>query len=119
MGATPPTDRKRRARHVLVAGAGNIGSSLIPHLARLPGIGEVTIIDRDGYEPGNLGQADITPRDVGQAKAAVQARRLRRLDPSLRVRAVRADLHELPLGMFRADLILAALDSKEARRVVN
>jgi len=104
---------------VLVAGAGNIGSSLIPHLARLPGIGEVTIIDRDGYEPGNLGQADITPRDVGQAKAAVQARRLRRLDPSLRVRAVRADLHELPLGMFRADLILAALDSKEARRVVN
>lgn len=108
-----------RAQHLLVAGAGNNGSSLIPHLARMPGIGEVTIIDRDVYEPGNLGQADIAPGDVGRAKAAVQARRLRRLDPSLRVHAVQADLHDLALGRFRADLILAALDSKEARRVVN
>ena len=119
MSQTPAADRKRQAKHVLVAGVGNIGSSLIPHLARLPDISEVTIVDRDIYEPSNVGQADITPGDVGSAKAGVQARRLRRLSPSLHVRAVQADLHDIPLGMFRADFILAALDSREARRVVN
>jgi molybdopterin/thiamine biosynthesis adenylyltransferase len=119
MSQTLATDRKRPSKHVLVAGVGNIGSSLIPHLARLPDVDTVTIVDRDIYEAGNVGQADITPGDVGLAKAGVQVRRLRRLSPSLHVRAVQADLHNIPLGMFRTDFILAALDSREARRVVN
>ena len=119
MNRNPGAHAKRRPKHVLVAGVGNIGSSLIPHLARLPDVGAVTIVDRDIYEASNVCQADIAPGDVGSAKAGVQTRRLRRLSPSLHVRPVRADLHDIPLGMFRVDYILAALDSREARRVVN
>lgn len=111
--APPPGKR------VLIAGAGNIGSSLIPLVGRMGGIGEVTVVDRDVYELRNLPQQNILPPDVGRFKAAVQARRLGRINPSLRVRGIHADLHEVPLGLLRCDVLLACLDSLEARRVVN
>ena len=42
------------ARRVMVAGiGGNIGSHLAEHLARMPEIGSLVLIDRDSYEPRN------------------------------------------------------------------
>lgn len=111
--------RKQALKRLVLTGVGNIGSSLIPHLARLSGVGQVTIIDRDIYEQKNLMVQAILPGDVGRAKAAVQARRLRRINPSLEVQALQVDLHDIPLGELRADVILACLDSREARRVIN
>ena len=58
--------------HVVVVGCGgNIGASLIPHLARMSEVNRVTLIDRDVYEPANLRTQDIVPSDVGKAKALV------------------------------------------------
>ncbi len=111
--ATPPNKR------VVVAGVGNIGSFLVAHLARMPNLAQVTIIDRDVYEDRNLSQQDIQPGDVGRAKAQVQAHRLRRLNRSLQVRALNMDLHDVPLGELRADVLLGCLDSLEGRRVMN
>ena len=63
-------------RHVVVVGAGgNIGSHLAPHLVRLPGVGRVTLVDRDRYERGNLPFQDMEAGDVGRPKAEVQAER--------------------------------------------
>lgn len=104
---------------VVVGAGGNIGSHLVPHLARMPGIGCVTLVDKDIYEAGNLASQSLTPRDVGHSKASVQARILRRIRPSLTVTALNYAVEDLPLGRVRADVILACLDSRSARQYVN
>ncbi len=105
--------------HVVVVGCGGIGSSLIPHLARMSEVNRVTLIDRDVYEPANLRTQDIVPSEVGKAKALVQARRLRRIDPTLQVEAIVGPVENVALGRLKSNLILAGLDSRRARQVVN
>jgi molybdopterin/thiamine biosynthesis adenylyltransferase len=104
---------------VVVGAGGNIGSHLVRHLGRMPAIGRVTLIDRDVYEAANLRSQDITPAAVGKSKAMVQARCLRQVNPALPVQAISAAIEDVPLGALRADVLLACLDSKGARRVVN
>lgn len=112
--------QEKRDKGVVVVGAGgNIGSHLVPHLGRMPHVGRVTLIDKDVYEAGNLHTQDITPRDVGKLKALAQARKLRRINPSLRVEAISDAVERVPLGKLRADVILSCLDSRIARQHVN
>ncbi len=107
-------------RHVLVVGAGgNIGSSVVRHVARIPEVAYLTLIDRDHYEAGNLAGQDIVPTDIGRAKAVVQRERATAIRPDLLVSAIVADLETLPMGVFDCDLILACLDSPSARQGVN
>jgi molybdopterin/thiamine biosynthesis adenylyltransferase len=105
--------------HVVVVGCGNIGSHLVPHLARMPEVGWVTLIDRDVYTPDNIEGQDIVAGDVDKPKAEVQAARLRRINPRLDARPVVDGVENLPLVLLRGDVILAGLDSKLARQVVN
>jgi molybdopterin/thiamine biosynthesis adenylyltransferase len=103
----------------VVGAGGNIGSHLVPHLGRMPGVGSVLLIDRDVYEAKDLAGQAILPGDVGRRKATVQARRLRRIAPGLEVEWLCADVERLPWGTLRGDLILAGLDSRRARQWVN
>ncbi len=105
--------------HVVLVGAGNIGSHLIAHLGRAAGVAALTLIDPDRYEPRNLAGQAIDRRDVGRPKVTVQARRLGRINPSLRIWALCAAVEDVPLGALRADAIVACLDSRRARMVVN
>ena len=105
--------------HVIAVGAGAIGSHLLPHLARLPVISRLTVIDQDRYDAGNTRGQDIEMRDVGRPKALAQARRLRRINPNLAVVAIHSAVERVPLGALRGDVILAALDSHKARMDVN
>jgi molybdopterin/thiamine biosynthesis adenylyltransferase len=105
--------------HIVVVGAGTIGSHVLPHIARMPDVTDVTVIDRDRYERSNLAAQNIYESDAGKSKAQLQARRLRQIDHSLRVRAVHAPIEDVPLGWVRADAILACLDSRQARMAVN
>jgi len=109
----------KTTRHVIVVGVGNIGSHLVPHLGRMPGLAGVTLIDRDRYDESNLVGQDITRRDVGRLKVRVQAARLRRINPGLVVRAVAAAVEELPLGLLQADALLGCVDSRAARQTLN
>ncbi len=104
---------------VVVGSGGNIGSHLIPHLGRMPEVGHVTLVDYDVYEHKNLQTQDIVPADIGKPKALVQAQRLRRINPHIEVRAIPEPVENIPLGHLRCDVILAGLDSKRARQVVN
>jgi molybdopterin/thiamine biosynthesis adenylyltransferase len=105
--------------HVVVVGAGTIGSHVLPHIARIPGVDVITIIDRDRYEAANLATQNIFTLDVGKSKAQVQARRVKSIDGSIDVRPIHAPVEDVPLGWLRADVILACLDSRRARMVVN
>ena len=87
----------------LVGAGGNIGSHLVPHLGRMPGIGRVTLVDRDIYEKRNLISQDILPGDVGSDKALVQAHRLSAINPNLHVIPVVGAVENMPLGSLRAD----------------
>jgi molybdopterin/thiamine biosynthesis adenylyltransferase len=104
---------------VVVGAGGNIGSHLVPLLARQPELGRLTLIDPDLYEPANICSQAVAPRDVGRAKARVQAARARRIRPELAVEAIVAAVEQVPLGRLRASWIVACLDSRRARQVVN
>src|SRR5271167_220280 len=105
--------------HLGLAGCGAIGSSLIWSLSHMPGVTRITLIDPDTYQKSNLRSQHICPCDVGQPKVAVLARRLRTLNPELDVTAMVAPIEDVPLGLLRANLLLAGLDSKAARQTVN
>jgi molybdopterin/thiamine biosynthesis adenylyltransferase len=104
---------------IVVIGAGGcIGSSLVTHLARLPGVRRVCLVDQDVYDASNLRSQNIRHRDVGRPKASVQARRLREIDPDLVVEAIMASVEAVPLGRLRCDVLLACVDSRGARRAI-
>ncbi len=105
---------------ITLVGLGNIGSHLVQLLANLPGLTQVTLVDKDRYEPANLATQRITRADVGGAKSAVQAAWLRLHNPSVQVTAVAADIAHVPAGYLRCSgLIIACLDSLASRVVVN
>lgn len=107
------------ARVVVVGAGGNIGSHLVPHLARMPEIGRLTLVDRDTYEERNRGNQDLPGRSARRSKAAAQGQRARAVNPGLSVRALRADVESMPVAALRGDLMLACLDSRRARQAVN
>lgn len=118
--ALPARDLRRANKHLVVVGAGgNIGSHMVPLLARLPGVTRLTLVDFERYEERNLMSQAITSADVGQPKARVQACYARRINPKLEVVPITDRLEYVPLGCLRGDVILAGLDSKESRRFAN
>jgi len=117
---TKLNEQNEMSRHVIVVGCGgNIGSHMIPHLARSSNVGRVTLIDHDTYEPKNLKAQDIVPSDVGKSKATVQKRRLKKINPALEVTAMVERIENVPLHHRKGDVILAGLDSRRARQFVN
>jgi adenylyltransferase/sulfurtransferase len=105
---------------VIVVGAGgNIGSHLVPHLARNPRVSRLTLIDPDRYEPENLMGQDIVETNLGEPKVTAQARRLRSINGDVAITPIQDSVEHVPLGKLRADLIVACLDSRKSRMVVN
>lgn len=106
-------------KRITLIGVGNIGSHNAAHLARMPGVTGVTLVDPDRYTPENLATQSIYPRDSSRPKAIVMAARLRRINPQLKAVPIVAAVEDVPLGRLRADVILAALDRRRARQNVN
>lgn len=74
-----------KAAHLLVIGAGGIGSPVIQYLAAA-GIGALTIVDDDVVSLSNLQRQTLyTTQDVGQPKAQVAAARVHALNPYVAV----------------------------------
>lgn len=110
-----------RSARVLVVGAGALGNEVIKNLALL-GIGQLMIIDRDTIELTNLPRAVLFREEhIGQPKAAVAAEGARALNADTLVTALRGDVtKDIGLGVFRrADVVVACLDNRAARRAVN
>jgi molybdopterin/thiamine biosynthesis adenylyltransferase len=101
-----------------VVGLGNIGSQLVPLLAR-GGLGGLTLVDPDAYDARNLGTQNIEADDTGRAKVDVMEALALGIDPSLHVTAIQAAVEDVPLGRLRADLVFSAPDTRQARQHVN
>jgi len=123
-----PQARLRQA-HVLVLGAGGLGSAVLMNLAGL-GIGAVTVVDQDLVELRNFArQFTYTEAEIGQPKADRVAAWLRAFDPTVRVvsflRRVEApqDVTDLLAGTRDTgpvDLVVSAIDEPdEVDRWVN
>jgi len=115
-------DQKKLAdAKILVVGAGAIGNEILKNLALL-GIGHIVVIDLDAIESSNLSRSVLfRPSDVGQKKASIAAERTREIYTKCEVMPFCGNvMHDLGLGIFGwADVILGALDNREARLWVN
>jgi len=100
---------------IIIVGVGNIGSYAAPLVARIPGLGLVVLIDKDSYEESNLAGQDITRKDVGKTKVEVIGRRLRRINPELKIVTIARAVEDLPLGMIRSTVLLGCVDSRKTR----
>src|SRR6266849_7285797 len=86
--------RKLLDSHVAIVGCGALGSFQAAALARA-GVGRLTVIDRDYIEPSNLQRQwlfDEADAAAGLPKAIAAERSLARINSSLRVSGVVADL---------------------------
>lgn len=111
---------KLLASKVLVVGAGAIGNEVAKNLA-LVGVGHVEVCDMDTIEYSNLARC-VFFRDnhEGRNKAEVLAEEIATLNPD--VNAVGHDLavQRLGIGYVRQfDIVIGALDNREARAWVN
>ncbi len=118
-----------RAAHVIVLGAGGLGSAVLMNLAGL-GVGAVTVVDQDRVELRNFArQFTYTEAEVGEPKAERVAQWLSAFDPTLRVEAFRRrvestdDVASLLRGSALSDLpdlVVSAIDEPdEVDRWVN
>ena len=82
-----------RSSWVLLLGAGALGSAMAELLVR-GGVSRLVIMDGEALEAGNLVRHTLDLTDVRYSKADALARRLRTLNPDLRVHTFRKPLDE-------------------------
>lgn len=75
------------ASHVMIAGCGSVGGSLVESLVRL-GATRAVVADPEVFDFSNLNRQACTLADVGRSKAAVLADRARAINPHFDVRVL-------------------------------
>jgi molybdopterin/thiamine biosynthesis adenylyltransferase len=104
-----------------IVGCGGLGTNIAVHLAGM-GIGRLILIDFDRVERSNLNRQFLyTPADVGGAKCDLLAARLGAYAPDCAIDRVNrriACADDLSVAAH-ADILLAAVDGNDARRVLN
>jgi molybdopterin/thiamine biosynthesis adenylyltransferase len=111
---------KLLSSRVLVVGAGAIGNEVAKNLA-LVGVGHVEICDMDTIEHSNLARC-VFFRDVheGLNKATVLAQEIATLNPDIEAVGHGVAVQRLGVGYLRQfDIVIGALDNREARAWVN
>ena len=114
---------KIRSKHVLMIGAGALGSGNAEVLTRA-GIGKLTIIDRDYVEASNLQRQQLyTENDVAEKlpKAAAAEKRLKAINSDVEIQAIIGDATPEKLEELagEVDLIIDATDNFETRMAIN
>jgi molybdopterin/thiamine biosynthesis adenylyltransferase len=109
------------ASHVLVIGAGGLGSPALLYLGSA-GVGTITVVDHDTVDRTNLQrQIAHTEARVGQPKVSSAAEAIAAINPEVRVRALqqRADAALLSELVAVADVVLDCSDNFATRHAVN
>ena len=113
--------RKLKAASVAVIGAGGIGSAVIPALAGV-GLGQVTIIDDDVVELGNLHRQPLfRERDAGYSKADLALQFVQRLNHFVKATPVQAHIGAENAGELLSghDLVIDGSDNFATRLAVS
>lgn len=106
--------------HVLVIGAGGIGSPALQYLAAA-GIGRLTIVDDDAVDRSNLQRQTLFgTTDIGVAKVEAAAAAIARLTPDVDVtaRRLRIDAATAPTLLAGVDVVLDGCDNFATRLAV-
>lgn len=122
-GIGPEGQRKLRGKHVLIVGAGALGTGNAETLVRA-GVGTVTIADRDYVDWSNLQRQQLFGEEDARQrlpKAVAARRRLAEVNAEADVRAVVGDVTAETIDTLTegVDLILDATDNFETRFLVN
>ena len=107
--------------HVLIVGAGGLGSPAGLYLAS-SGVGHITLIDHDTVELGNLQrQIAHTTARIGQFKVDSMQESLTALNPDTHITALphRADAALLNRCVPQADVVLDCADNFATRQTIN
>jgi len=113
--------KKLKGARVAIVGAGGIGSAVIPALAGA-GIGELTIIDDDSVELGNLHRQPLfRERDAGYSKADLALQFVQRLNHFVKARPVqeRVSAENAAQLLDDHDLVIDGTDNFATRLAVN
>lgn len=109
------------AAHVLVIGAGGLGSPALMYLAA-SGVGTLTVVDDDSVDLTNLQRqiAHTTDR-VGQPKVSSAGQAIQALNPEVRLiaKVARASPADLQQWVQSADVVLDCSDNFATRHAVN
>ena len=112
---------KLRAAHVLVIGAGGLGSPIALYLAAA-GVGQLTLCDNDSVDLTNL-QRQIAHQTsaLGQNKADSAARTAHAINPTVQITPLpqRADDDLLAHLVGKVDLVIDASDNFATRHAIN
>ena len=108
------------AAKVLVVGAGALGNEVVKNLT-LMGVGSILVVDFDVVEASNLARCVFfRAGDDGRDKATALSERANELNADVDVVACFGDIRAFGTGIaYRADVIVGALDNREARLYVN
>jgi adenylyltransferase/sulfurtransferase len=112
--------KKLQEAKVLVVGAGAIGNEVVKNLV-LVGVGHIDVCDMDTIENSNLSRCVFfRVDDLGLYKAEVLASRASELDSNIHLTSFREPVQRLGVGKIQDyDLVIGALDNREARAWVN
>jgi hypothetical protein len=109
-------------KKLAIIGAGGIGSNLaellIPALRRLSISANITIMDNDVVEAGNLGHQRYTTDDLGMKKVDALVSRLHNASTSVEVSACTENLREAS-QLVGFDMVVVCVDRPEPRRLVH
>jgi molybdopterin/thiamine biosynthesis adenylyltransferase len=108
---------------VAIIGCGALGSNIATLLVRA-GVGHVRIVDRDFIEYHNLQRQVLFDEEdirAGLPKAAAAERHLRKMNSSVEVEGIVADVNYTNIEGFctGADIVLDGLDNIETRFLIN
>ncbi|WP_421385055.1 thiazole biosynthesis adenylyltransferase ThiF [Bacillus salacetis] len=115
--------QKLSQKHVLIVGAGALGSGNAEALVRA-GVGKVTIIDRDYVEWSNLQRQQLYKEKDAEnriPKAVAARQRLKQINSMVTVEAITADagVPELEKLQKGVDVIVDATDNFDTRMIIN
>ena len=107
--------------HVLLIGAGGIGSPAIQYLAAA-GIGTISVVDDDVVSLSNLQrQVLYSETQIGEAKVAAVAAAVERMNPDVTFHAIRSrvDRETSPDTLKDVDVVIDGSDNFATRLIVN
>ncbi len=107
--------------HILVIGAGGLGSAAAPYLAAA-GVGHITLVDHDEVDLTNLQrQITHTESSVGKSKVASGKEFLQRLNSSIQIETIQAKATTSLLDELlpSVDVVLDCTDNFSTRHLIN
>lgn len=107
--------------HVLIIGAGGLGSACAPYLAAA-GVGKITLVDHDHVELTNLQRQIMHQQEsIGMSKVASGKRFLKSLNPTCQVEALekRVDEPLLKELISEVDVVVDCTDNFSTRHLIN